>query len=69
MISVPSVIGNALANATGIETFDLPLDNERVFLALKKHNLATLHVPEGFDTAAEPSTGGNATPICLRRVE
>lgn len=69
MISVPSVIGNALANATGIETFDLPLDNERVFLALKKHNLATLHVPEGFATATEPSTGGNATPICLRRVE
>ncbi|MBW2731566.1 MAG: molybdopterin-dependent oxidoreductase, partial [Deltaproteobacteria bacterium] len=35
MISVPSAIGNALANATGVELHELPLDAERVYLALK----------------------------------
>lgn len=34
MISVPSAIGNALAHATGVELFALPLDPERVYLAL-----------------------------------
>ncbi len=37
MISVPSVIGNALANATGIEMHEFPLDPEKVYLALKKN--------------------------------
>ncbi|MBI4861106.1 MAG: molybdopterin-dependent oxidoreductase [Candidatus Riflebacteria bacterium] len=37
MISVPSAIGNALANATGVEFFELPLDAERVYLGLKHH--------------------------------
>ena len=32
MISVPGAIGNALANATGVEFFELPLDPERVYL-------------------------------------
>lgn len=36
MISVPSVIGNALAEATGIEMFEFPLDPETVYMALKK---------------------------------
>ncbi|MBN1477256.1 molybdopterin-dependent oxidoreductase [Candidatus Sumerlaeota bacterium] len=35
MVSVPSVVGNALANATGVEVFQLPLDPEAVYLALK----------------------------------
>lgn len=35
MISVPSAVGNALAKATGVEFFELPLDPERVYLALK----------------------------------
>jgi CO/xanthine dehydrogenase Mo-binding subunit/aerobic-type carbon monoxide dehydrogenase small subunit (CoxS/CutS family) len=35
MISVPSAIGNAVANATGVEFFELPLDPERVYLTLK----------------------------------
>jgi len=35
MISVPSAVGNALANATGVEFFELPLDPERVYLTLK----------------------------------
>jgi CO/xanthine dehydrogenase Mo-binding subunit/aerobic-type carbon monoxide dehydrogenase small subunit (CoxS/CutS family) len=36
MISVPSAIGNALANATGVEFFELPLDPERIYLTLKR---------------------------------
>lgn len=35
MISVPSVIGNALADATGIEMLVFPLDPETVYMALK----------------------------------
>ncbi len=35
MVSVPSAVGNAVANATGVEFFELPLDPERVFLTLK----------------------------------
>lgn len=35
MISVPSVLGNALAQATGLEMFEFPLDPEKVYLALK----------------------------------
>lgn len=36
MISVTSVVANALANATGVEIKDLPLTSERVYMAL--HN-------------------------------
>ncbi len=36
MISVPGAVGNALANATGVEFFDLPLDPETVYLGLKR---------------------------------
>ncbi len=36
MISVPGAVGNAVANATGVEFFELPLDPERVFLTLKR---------------------------------
>ncbi len=36
MISVPGAVGNALANATGVEVFELPLDPESVYLALKR---------------------------------
>jgi CO/xanthine dehydrogenase Mo-binding subunit len=36
MISVPGAVGNALANATGVEFFELPLDPERVYLTLKR---------------------------------
>jgi CO/xanthine dehydrogenase Mo-binding subunit/aerobic-type carbon monoxide dehydrogenase small subunit (CoxS/CutS family) len=35
MISVPSAVGNAVANATGVEFFTLPMDPEAVYLALK----------------------------------
>ena len=35
MISVPSVIANALFNATGVRIKELPLSPERVYLALK----------------------------------
>ncbi|MCK5800127.1 MAG: molybdopterin-dependent oxidoreductase, partial [Deltaproteobacteria bacterium] len=37
MLSVPSALGNALAYATGVELFELPLDPERVYLALAKN--------------------------------
>jgi CO/xanthine dehydrogenase Mo-binding subunit/aerobic-type carbon monoxide dehydrogenase small subunit (CoxS/CutS family) len=36
MISVPGALGNAVANATGVEFFELPLDPERVYLTLKR---------------------------------
>jgi CO/xanthine dehydrogenase Mo-binding subunit/aerobic-type carbon monoxide dehydrogenase small subunit (CoxS/CutS family) len=36
MISVPGAIGNALANAVGVEFFELPLDPERVYLTMKR---------------------------------
>ncbi len=36
MISVPSAVGNAVANATGVEFFELPLDPERIYLTLKR---------------------------------
>jgi CO/xanthine dehydrogenase Mo-binding subunit len=36
MVSVPSVIGNALRDALGIDFFDLPLNPERVYMRLKK---------------------------------
>jgi len=41
MISVPSAIGNALADATNIDLFELPLDRERVYLALKDNESRT----------------------------
>jgi len=36
MISVPSAVGNALYNATGVDVRDLPLSPERVYLAIKR---------------------------------
>ena len=36
MISVPGAVGNAVANATGVDFFELPLDPERVYLGLKR---------------------------------
>jgi len=36
MISVPSAVGNALADGLGIEIMELPLSPERVYLALKR---------------------------------
>jgi CO/xanthine dehydrogenase Mo-binding subunit len=36
MISVPGAIGNALADALGVDFFDLPLNPERVYLKLKR---------------------------------
>jgi CO/xanthine dehydrogenase Mo-binding subunit/aerobic-type carbon monoxide dehydrogenase small subunit (CoxS/CutS family) len=36
MISVPSAIGNAVANAIGVDMFTLPLDAETIFLAMKR---------------------------------
>jgi CO/xanthine dehydrogenase Mo-binding subunit len=36
MISGPSAVGNAVANATGVEFFELPLDPERIYLTLKR---------------------------------
>ncbi|MBI4917386.1 MAG: xanthine dehydrogenase family protein [Acidobacteria bacterium] len=36
MISIPGAIGNALADALGIDFFELPLNPERVYLAIKK---------------------------------
>jgi CO/xanthine dehydrogenase Mo-binding subunit len=37
LISVTSVIANALANATGEEFLDLPLSADRVYLRLNEH--------------------------------
>jgi CO/xanthine dehydrogenase Mo-binding subunit len=36
MISVPGAIGNALADALGVEFFELPLNPERVYLRIKR---------------------------------
>ena len=36
MIGVPAAIGNAIADATGVEINDLPLSPENVCLAIKK---------------------------------
>jgi CO/xanthine dehydrogenase Mo-binding subunit len=36
MISVPGAIGNALADALGIDFFELPLNPERVYLKIKR---------------------------------
>lgn len=36
MISITSVIGNAIADATGVEIFDLPFTADKVFMALNK---------------------------------
>jgi CO/xanthine dehydrogenase Mo-binding subunit len=36
MISVPGAVGNAIANATGVEFFELPLGPERIYLTLKR---------------------------------
>ena len=36
MIAVPSAVGNAVSNATGVEFFELPLDPETVYLRLKR---------------------------------
>ncbi len=36
MISIPSAVGNAVANATGVDFMELPLDPERVYLGLKR---------------------------------
>jgi CO/xanthine dehydrogenase Mo-binding subunit/aerobic-type carbon monoxide dehydrogenase small subunit (CoxS/CutS family) len=48
MISVPGAVGNALANATGVDFFELPLDPESVYLALKR-------------ATASPGTAGPAS--------
>ncbi|AXA37153.1 MAG: xanthine dehydrogenase family protein molybdopterin-binding subunit [Candidatus Hydrogenedentota bacterium] len=36
MVSIPSVIGNAIADATGVEMFEFPFLPETVYLALKR---------------------------------
>jgi CO/xanthine dehydrogenase Mo-binding subunit len=36
MISVPSAVGNAIADALGIDIHELPLSAERVYMAIKK---------------------------------
>ena len=36
MISIPGAIGNALADALGVDFFELPLNPERVYLAIKR---------------------------------
>jgi len=36
MISVPSVVGNALYDALGIDFTKLPLTAERIYLAVEK---------------------------------
>ena len=38
MISIPGAIGNALADALGIDFFELPLNPERIYLALKRRH-------------------------------
>jgi CO/xanthine dehydrogenase Mo-binding subunit len=40
MVSIPSVIANALADATGVEMFEFPLDPESVYMALKRSGIA-----------------------------
>ena len=40
MISIPSALGNAIADATGVDIHELPLSSERVYMALKKARLA-----------------------------
>jgi CO/xanthine dehydrogenase Mo-binding subunit/aerobic-type carbon monoxide dehydrogenase small subunit (CoxS/CutS family) len=56
MISVPGAIGNALAAATGVEFFDLPLDPERVYLTLKRA------AEERAGTAGETKMPGQLAP-------
>jgi CO/xanthine dehydrogenase Mo-binding subunit len=46
MISVPGAVGNALANATGVDFFELPLDPESVYLGLKRASSAAVRGPE-----------------------
>jgi len=36
MISLPSAVGNAIYDATGVDVNDLPLTSERVYMALKE---------------------------------
>lgn len=36
MISIPSAMGNAIFDATGVDIDDLPLSSERVYMALKR---------------------------------
>ncbi len=56
MISVPSAVGNAVANATGVEFFDLPMDAERVYLGLKRAARASGSVEgQAGSTAGEPA--------------
>ena len=40
MISVPSAVGNAIFNATGVDIRELPLSPERVYLAIKRAKAA-----------------------------
>ena len=36
MISITSVIGNAIADATGVEIYELPFTADKVYRALNK---------------------------------
>ncbi len=58
MISVPSAIGNALAHATGVEVFELPLDPESVYLALKRAAAEAEEVARARASAGSKQTAG-----------
>jgi hypothetical protein len=47
-------VGNALARATGVDFFELPLDPERVYLTLKR--VAEGKEPTGTRPAQAPAT-------------
>ncbi len=56
MISVPGAVGNALANATGIEFFELPMDPEHIYLTLK-HAAERAAAERGPAPAPRPGAG------------
>jgi hypothetical protein len=66
MISVPSAVGNALANATGVEFFELPLDPERIYLTLKRAaRTETAAAAPAAPVAAPAVTARSAAPAAV----
>jgi len=62
MVSVPGAIGNALADAIGVEMFELPLDSERVYLTIKRYKAAA-DSPEKLAALKSNSNGHRLQPI------
>ncbi|MCX7018489.1 MAG: molybdopterin-dependent oxidoreductase [bacterium] len=62
MISVPSVIGNAFADATGIEMFEFPLDPETVYMALNYSGSTASVAGNKYVTLETPHCGRQGEP-------